>query len=525
MITLRDYQDASVSALFSYFEEKEGCPLVIVPTAGGKSLILSDFIKQACTKYPGTRILVLTHVRELISQNYQELINYWPGAPVGIYSAGLKKRQLQSQILIAGIQSIHKHAYNLDSAFDLVIIDESHLVPRTSNTMYRRFLDDLRVLNSYVKIIGLTATAFRLDSGRLHEGEGALFTDIAYEVQVTDLIKDGYLCPPVSVSSATQIDTSNVHTRGGEFIAGELERAAMDPAVIAAIAKETVERGHDRKGWLIYGCGVAHSKALADAIREYGISVGTIFGDTPEAERDEIIARYKRQELRCLCSMGVLTTGFNAKHTDLIGVARPTKSTGLWIQILGRGMRLHEGKQDCIILDWGQNITRHGCIDKPNIKTKGKGEEGDAPTKICPTCKNTVPISARECPECGTIFEFEGSKVTAKAVAGALLTTQIVTQWVRVTGVSYAVHAKPDKPPTLRVTYQCGMVAHREWCCFDHSGFARQKAVQWWQKRSSMPIPMTVAEALASSHHLRQPTEIQVRPNGKFTEITGYKWS
>ena len=285
MITLRDYQKEAVAAVYSYFSEKDGMPLVVVPTAGGKSLILADFIKSACHDYPGTTVLVLSHVKELIAQDYAELLSYWPQAPVGIYSAGLKKRELDKQILIAGIQSIHNKSGDLPHAIDLVLIDESHLIPRNSNTMYRRFIEHLRTVNPFLKVIGFTATPFRLDSGRLHEGEGALFTDIAYDIPVTKLIADGYLCPPVSVSSMTQIDTSAVHTRGGEFVAGELEHAAMDQQVIENIANEMCEKGENRRGWLMFGCGVDHSKALAEAIRERGFSAATIFGDTPEAER------------------------------------------------------------------------------------------------------------------------------------------------------------------------------------------------------------------------------------------------
>ena len=466
---------------------------------------------------------MLSHVKELIAQDHAELVSYWPEAPAGIYSAGLRKRDIQAQIIVAGIQSIHKKAYDLQNV-DLVIVDEAHLIPRTSNTMYRRFLEELRQINPYLKIIGLTATPFRLDSGKLHEGDGALFTDIAYDVPVTQLIDAGWLCPPMSVSSSTQIDTSGVHTRGGEFIAGELEHAAMDPNVITAIAREMVERGQDRRGWLLFGCGVDHSKAMADAVRAYGISVETIFGDTPEVERDNIIAAYKRQEIRCLCAMNVLTVGFNARHVDLIGVARPTKSTGLWIQIVGRGMRLFDGKDDCLVLDWGGNIQRHGPIDKPNVKAKQKGE-GDAPVKVCPECYSEVAISARECDVCGFVFEFEGSKVAMKAGAGALLSTQIKPTWVKVTGVSYARHEKPGKVPSVRVTYQCGLTTHREWVAIENTGYPRTKAIQWWQvRRVPAPVPMTVDEALSYSHHIPSPSEIQVRPNGKFTEIVGVKF-
>ncbi len=173
MLILRPYQRAAIDAIYAYFQEKEGHPLIVIPTAGGKSLVMATFIQEALTLYPPTRILVITHVRELISQNHAELLNVWPEAPAGIHSAGLKARDVESQVLFCGIQSVHKRAYDIQRC-DLILVDEAHLIPRRSDTMYRRFLDDLKIINPYMKIIGFTATPYRLDSGLLHRGKGAL---------------------------------------------------------------------------------------------------------------------------------------------------------------------------------------------------------------------------------------------------------------------------------------------------------------------------------------------------------------
>ncbi len=541
MIELRPYQTEAVRSIYTYFEQNDGNCLVVIPTAGGKSLILSEFIKSACTTYMGTRILVLTHVKELIAQDHAELLSWWPEAPVGIYSAGLKKRELDTQILIAGIQSIHKRAYQVQHV-DLVIIDEAHLIPRTNNTMYRKFLEDLRQINPHLKIIGLTATPFRLDSGMLHQGDDALFTDIAFDASVKHLIANDFLCRPVSITTKAQIDTKGVHTRGGEFIAGELEKAAMKKGLSQAIAAEVVSHGAGRNGWLVFGSGVDHSRELAWELKQLGVSVKTIFGDTPPEERAATIEAFKRKEIQCLCAMNVLTTGFNARHVDLIAVARPTKSTGLWIQIVGRGMRLYDGKDDCLVLDFGGNIKRHGPIDQPNVKSVSADEGGgdsdeptSAPVKICPSCEARVHISAMECPECGTPFEIKET-LSRKAQGGAMLSVDLPPppkpEWLKVSRVSYARHEKPGSPPSMRVTYQCGMSTHREWVCFEHTGYPRQRADIWWKKRVPAyrddswnvvygPVPLTVDEAIRFSHSLKTPEEICVKPDGKYTKIIG----
>ena len=228
MIQLRPYQSAAIEAIYGYFAENAGNPLIVLPTGTGKGLVIASFSARAIADWPDTRILIVTHVKELIAQNHAEMLRLWPEAPAGIYSAGLNKRDLHAQILFAGIQSIHKRAYDIQRC-DLVLIDEAHLIPRTSNTMYRRFLGDLAVINPTLKIIGFTATPYRLDSGMLHEGDGALFTDIAYEAGVAEMIAQGYLCEVVPKRTRTQLDTAGVGSRGGEFIAGQLE-AAVDRA-------------------------------------------------------------------------------------------------------------------------------------------------------------------------------------------------------------------------------------------------------------------------------------------------------
>jgi len=338
MITLRPYQKEAIDSTFKYFAENDGNPLIVLPTGTGKSVVIAEFCRQTLSQWPDTKIIVVTHVRELIKQNYDELKSLWPEAPAGINSAGLGKREYHPSIVFCGIQSVHRKASQFVKV-DLVLIDEVHLVPRKTNTMYQRFLNNLKVMNPHMRVVGLTATPYRLDSGLLHTGDDSLFDAISYEAELKDMVEEGYLTKLVSKQPKTRLDVSSVSIRGGEFVAGELERAVDRSDVNESVVREIVTLGANRKSWLIFCAGVKHATHIAEIVRGYGISCETIFGDTPTSQRDQIIRDFKQGKIRALASMGVLTTGFNAPIVDLLAVLRPTESTGLYIQIMGRGMR------------------------------------------------------------------------------------------------------------------------------------------------------------------------------------------
>lgn len=522
---LRPYQTDAVRSLYSYFATHDGNPLVVMPTGTGKSVVISEFLSQALQDWSDTRVLALTHVRELITQNASALLWAWPDAPAGIYSAGLNKRDIEAQILFAGIQSIHKKAYHVQRC-DLVLIDEAHLIGRSDNGMYRRFLNDLRQINPALKIIGFTATPYRMDSGMLHEGDDRLFTDIAYEVRLLDMIEQGYLCPVVPKRTATQLDVSGVGTRGGEFISGELERAVDKSDVTSAAVDEIVKQGQERGSWLAFCSGVRHAEHVRDAICDRGISCEMVAGDTPPAERDATIRAFKSGQLRALTNANVLTTGFDAPGIDLIALLRPTKSIGLYVQMLGRGTRLAEGKDDCLVLDFAGNTSRHGPLDMVDGRRKGQKGEGPPPTKECPECHTICFAGVRQCPDCGHEFPPPPVKINSIADASPILSTQAKAQWLEVQGVFYAKHEKEGRPPSLRVEYQCGLVRHREWIALELTGYPRQKACSWWARRApTIPVPFTVADALTKTELLAQPTAIQVKPAGKYVEIVGARFA
>jgi DNA repair protein RadD len=438
----------------------------------------------------------------------------------------LGSRQINAQVLIAGIQSIHKRAYDLQRV-DLVLVDECHLIPRNSDTMYRRFIGELIQINPALKVIGFTATPFRLDSGRLDRGHEAMFDGIAYEANVRDLIDHGYLCRLTTKRMKTQLDTQGVAKRGGEFVAGALERAVDKEAITKAAVQEIIDAGRDRKSWLVFGTGLSHCRHIAEEIQLHGIEAECVFGETPKGERDILTSRFKAGKLRCLVSRDVLSTGFNAPNVDLLALLRPTESTGLYCQIVGRALRMAPGKDSALILDFANLIAKHGPVDDPDIREPGKGD-GEAPVKVCPECDAYVPISVMTCPDCG--FEFPPPPTEAKLTKQAAMLPILSSphpDWVPVSRVTYHRHMKdPEKPPTLRVEYHCGITVYREWVCIEHSpgSYPQRKAADWWRARApAMSVPATVAEAVAQSRALAVPKEISVRkvPGSKFFEVVG----
>ncbi|UYM14286.1 DEAD/DEAH box helicase [Endozoicomonas euniceicola] len=529
---LRWYQSEAIAAIYEYFGRAQGNPLVCVSTGGGKSVIIADFVRQVVEAWPDQRILVLAHVKEILEQNFDKITAIWPLAPAGVYSAGLNRRDTDSAILFAGIQSVHKKAFDL-GAFDLVIVDECHLINADKDdTMYTGFFRDLKMMNPNVKVIGFSATPYRMKSGLLTEGDNALFDEVVYETDIQRLIDENFLSPLVTKGGTEKIDMSGVRTRTGEFVTKDLEDAVHRNDVTEKAVDEILRYGRNRKAWLIFCVSVAHAEEVKALLEYEGITTECVHGGTPAIERERILKDYKAGKIQALTSQGVLTTGFDAPLTDLIALLRPTKSPGLYVQIMGRGLRIspETGKTDCLVLDYGGNVERHGPIDRINVESvrkKRKGEKCEAPMKECPECHTFVLAFTSACPDCGYVWPQKPQHETTASDA-AVLADQVEAVWHDVEDVFYDRHEKKGKPPSLKVTYRCGFDSYCEWICFEHSGYAQNKAQVWWFKRAGFqaPCPRTVDDALDRVREqgipFLVPSRIQVKPDGKFQRILNY---
>lgn len=531
---LREYQADAIASAYQFLRDRPNeNPCIVIPTGGGKTPILATICHDAVTKWNG-RVLVLSHVKELIEQTARTLRDWYSDLDIGVYSAGLGSREKHNDIVVAGIQSVYKKGSELSGnrPFDLVLVDECHRIPTGGEGQYQRLLKLLKATNPDTRVIGLTATPYRMKDGYVCSPTHFL-NEICYEISVHDLIDQGYLCSLKSKRGREQADLSDVSIQKGEYVASEMESAFN--VIVESAVTEVIERSRDYSSVLLFCAGVHHAEMIADRLRERVGESGVewICGDTEKNERSRIIESFKSGKIKYLCNINVLTEGFDSTRIDMVVLLRATMSPGLYYQMTGRGLRLHKGKDHCLVLDFGGNIESHGPIDI--IKVKGKNDTGEAPTKACPECQEIVSIAARECPECG--FEFPepepdlSPKHSHEATNAAILSRDANPVTWNVTEVTYGVHYKKDwqegQPRTMRVTYFSGLFRiASEWVCVEHAAYAKNKAFAWWRARSLAEMPGNADEAvlLANLDVLAVPKSIKVKdvPGTKFKEIVSY---
>ena len=545
----RDYQSASVEAIFNYFESgKTGNPIVVLPTGVGKSICIGEFIRQAFERYPSSRIMKLTHSKELISQNLSKLLAIWPTAPAGVYSAGLGRKDRHYPITFGGVGSVARATPDHFGQVHLLLIDECHLVSQNESTMYQKIIAGLKEINPYLKVIGFTATHYRLGQGMLTD-EGGLFTDICFDMSHLDafnwFLDQGYLVPLHPKRVVAELDISEVRIHGGEYKQNDLQVAVDKDEITYAACQEMLEYGHDRNCWLIFASGIEHTIHVAAMLDSFGISATFVHSKMPDAERDKNLADFKAGKYRAIVNNGILTTGFDHPAIDLIGMLRPTQSPSLWVQMLGRGTRpdyasgfdlesqegrllaiANSGKRNCLVMDFAGNTKRLGPINDPVLpKRKGKGGGGTAPVKVCPVCETYNHASVRFCINCGAEFPKEVKIGYFASTAELVASSAVVTEVFKVDKVTYMPHHKEGRPDSIKVNYYCGLRLFKEYLCLEHEGFAGKKARDFWRERAEEDPPETTAAALTRLDELRTPTHIRVWLKTKYDEILAYSYS
>lgn len=515
---LRDYQQAAVDAVFAYWErapstpERPANPLIVMPTGAGKSPTLGDLVRRLAQDY-GARVLVVTHRAELIKQDAKAIRSIYPDVDLGIYSAGLGRREIR-QVTVAGIQSIYRRVGDL-GRIDVIVSDECHLIPDDGDGQYQTLIKGAQDINPDVRVVGLTATDHRLGQGYLTEGENAIFTAVVYSCDMRKLIEDGYLSPIVTGYATASISLDDVAIRAGEFAARDLEMASDIDKINDAVADDVAKAlDAGRTSALVFGTSIAHAKRLRNALQIRGVSCETITGDTSPEDRVRVIDLFKARSLKAITSCDVLTTGFDAPVTDVVALVRPTMSPSLYVQMVGRGSRIAEGKSDCLLLDYGGNIARHGPIDDVKVKPRGRKGEGDAPVKLCPKCKAMAATAARQCMHCGYEWPPPERKANNKASNLPALSWQapkppppppVRREVGRVEWRKHYKMGDDSAPPSLRIDYYAPeddgpMSVPRklasEWVCLEHDGYAYQKAVTWWANHVGCREPATVDEAI-----------------------------
>lgn len=525
---LREYQSRAINALYKWFSDgNDGNPCMVLPTGAGKSHVVAYLCKDALQNWPDTRVLVLSHVKEILEQNAEKMRQHWPGAPMGIYSASIGKRQLGEPITFAGIQSIRTKAQQIGHV-DLVIIDECHLVNHKDEGGYRQFLADLKAINPALRVIGLTATPYRLGHGLITD-KPALFDALLEPVSIEELVFKGYLSTLRSKVTKATLDTSGVHKRGGEFIESELQAAVDTKDNNQRVVREIISLAGDRKAWLVFCTGVKHAEHIAEVLRQHGVTAECVTGETPKKERERLLVEFKAGRLQALTNANVLTTGFDYPDIDLIAMLRPTMSASLYVQMAGRGMRVKSHTDHCLVLDFAGVVSAHGPITAVQPPRKAGDGNGEAPVKVCDNCAELVHPSARECPACGHQFpEPERKKLELRNddIMGLEGSELDVTSW------SWRKHtSRTSGKEMLSCTYY-GSLSDKpitEYLPVLHEGYAGQKAMLLlYNMAQSANAQMAGGEGLdhlADRMNVSQPPKVvEYRMDGKFHRVIKRSW-
>lgn len=529
---LRPYQERALDELWTWFgKHNDGNPIVEACVGAGKSLMIAALAQRANAEFPGTRILVLVHQKELLEQNVEKILTIWPQADVGLYSAAVGRKQLNCQTTYATIGSIYKQAKNL-GRIDIVLADECHLINPKEAGMWREFLAELSRFNPHTRCIGWTGTPFRGNGVWLTAGDTPLFTHVATKVTMRELLDLGFLSPLVPATTVAKIDTRDVRTSGDDYVVSDLARATDKAELVQATCDEIVELARDRKRWLVFAVTVEHATHVKDALRDRGVVAEVVSAETPKQVRANIIAAFRAGRIKCLVNVAVLTTGFDVPQVDFIALLRATKSPVLYVQIAGRGMRLADGKEDCLWADFTDTTINMGPVDAIKGRLPSGKRQGEAPTKLCPECGSQNPAAAPVCIDCGYTFpEPERIKHGVHASGAAILSQQQDEfETVPVTEVRYRLHQKEGSPNSVRVEYFDGILKKAtEWVCLSHSGYARQKATVWWMVRSKIEaIPESAEEALEWLNYdesiLRVPSTVTISKAGKYPTVVSHQW-
>ena len=537
---LRDYQQEAIDAILRDAKRyKHDNLLVGLPTGTGKSVVIGKLCEEVANR--GGRVLVLARTKELVQQNHDRYVDIDPEGHkrAGIYSAGLNLRMTKERVIFASVQSVCKRMDELGK-FNVIWCDECHQIPRNEDSQYQQLIRDARELNPSCRVWGCTATPYRLDCGVIH-GPTQLFHRMSYNAPLGVMFDRGYLTKPETLD-VDQVDLSGVSKSAGDFNKTEMQTRFLGRSISGEIKAAADQKG--MKKIIVFASGVAHAELIKEELRLLGETVHLITGETLPLLRETSISAFSSDgPVRWLVNVDCLTTGFDAPNIDGIVIARGTESPGLFMQMVGRGTRLYPGKEKFYVIDYGGNIERHGPVDSEiygidTIKLPAVGK-GDAPKRTCPKCFALFHASANQCPECGLEMppvpkEFIATKksITVQPSKHRVVHTDYKIWKGKETGEVDDKGRPIKKPDTLLVQYKLHVPEDaeltgrkrwaREWVCIEHSGYAREKAEQWWGQRSSTPCPETLPEALMmiDAGNLAKTEEITLRPEGKYERIT-----
>jgi DNA repair protein RadD len=567
---LRDYQQQAVQSAVRFFQKKREPAVIVLPTGAGKSLVIAELARIA-----RGRVLVLAHVKELVEQNHEKYTGY--GLEGGIFSASLGKKDWDHKVIFGSVQSVAPAPNDFFSEFSLLVIDECHRVAEEGATQYRDVIQKLQARNPSICILGLTATPYRLGLGWIYESSqnGEIKTDqsrffkrCVFELPLSYMIRNKYLTTPVKVDiPVTCYDFSALSEDNQTFSLGEVEeilksQRRLTPLIVGNIID--IAEQFQRQGVMIFASSVKHAEEIMSYLPDGQARV--VLGDTDIQDRDQIVSDFKKKKFKYLVNVSVLTTGFDAPHVDVIAVLRPTESNSLYQQIVGRGLRLSDGKKECFILDYtgmGHDIFAPEIADKRPAKDtvpvqvtcpkcsfdnsfwgytddeghvvehfgrKCRGATEDPKTlemhpcgfrfrfKLCHACGRENDVTAKACEKCrATLIDADAKLKQAKLSKNAhVLAPERIT---------YEERLDKNSNPYLEIRYYDFDAQYVSEAHFFSNPTSIKKFninfLRWHLRRPELMIEMkSPQDVIRAQHLLRQPSIVIARKQDKYWKIT-----
>lgn len=533
----RWYQEEAVEALFLASQDKNCHPLAAIPTAAGKTPIVCKLVDKILSEDPKENVLILSHVKEILEQDHDALRDFFEWdeeadclsdySNIGVYSQGLKRKEIK-KITVAGIQSVWRKP-ELFKDFGKIIIDECHLITIKDSGMYRSFLDALEA-----NYLGLTATHYRTGHGYIHEGEGALFNKLAYDLTSFEnfnrLTDEGYLSELYSVKTKLSMGDEKFKIVAGDFSQKDMASKLDRDEITSKAVKEVLKLGEKYKRWLFFAIDIKHAENICQKLIDNGVSAVCVHSKMEE-DRDQILIDSKAGKYRALVNVDILTTGYNDPQIDLVVLMRPTQSPIIHVQTIGRGLRVHPEKDHCLVLDFAGNCKRLGPINDVLVKQAGdKKGTGGPMVKDCPECMIQNHLSAKKCINCEYVFPVQ-EKIKEIADHSADVVRKapkkkekpyVEPSWFDVTEINLSIQqSRGEKPDSFSVKYRCGLTTFTELVCLDHGGYAKYMALHWlsehWTSDGDYKsLSVSELKEAAKENKLRFPHRIKVDTNGKY---------
>lgn len=538
---LRPYQEEALAAV-KYAMQTEKNILLQAATGAGKTIMFASIIKDWLTNYGGMRIAVIAHREILVRQAYEKLLKVWPEGEgkIGIACSSVSSSMNLDAPCVIGSPQTMARRLNDVGEFHLAIVDECHrLPPPSKKSQYNTLISDMRNTYPDMRLLGVTATPFRLGHGYIYgsqcrRGEDNWFPDLTYSISISDLQEQGFLSPYKAKQGVAMGEALRaVSTRSGDFNLDQLESVMSKEVHIMSAVEAVQEHAADRKHIAVFATTINHAQLLKGAFLGAGIKAGVIHSEQPKHWRNHELERFANGETRVICNVGVLTEGWDFPSVDCIVLCRPTMSPALFVQMVGRGLRITEGKTDCLVLDLSDNFTRHGDPNAPTVIIGGRdaGKPKDSPLKVCPGCQEIIDAKAQECPECGYRFErpklvednrkMEMVDVSFKPKAYKARVNRVLSEPYTSRKGHYLLKVM------VNVTPEYSMFPHTIAHYFDIEGHASEYGMLkadrlWWQLSGGESMPATVDEAAQKFHQLKLPEFVTVTHEGKYEKIKGW---